>query len=192
MILGINTDVRHKGKTFHIQTEDSGVDNPVLITHVFISGSIIVTRRTEYRDALGRDDMEEHVRGLMRGQHRTVYQALLGGEFDEAARGAGRKSVEGIPLARDAGSRRVPPPPSLPSIEAPKPTRITSAKPATPAPADMRDTLAMIGAVDPDLLVEGEAPDAEPLDDGPIEFVTPVLTGEPLDAVLTAYLLEDD
>ncbi len=103
MILGLNTDVRYKGKTFHIQTEDSGLQNPVLITHVFIGGTIIETRRTEYRDALEREGLEDHVRSLMRGQHRSTYKALLNGDFDEAAKRTAKKKVTSIPLAKKKG-----------------------------------------------------------------------------------------
>ena len=56
MILGINTDTKHKGKTFHIQTEDSGIQNPILVTHIFIGGTIIASKRSSYEDALGRAD----------------------------------------------------------------------------------------------------------------------------------------
>lgn len=103
MILGLNTDVRYKGKTFHIQTEDSGVHNPVLITHVFIGGTIIETVRSDYRDALEQDDLEDHVRSLMRGQHRSTYKALLAGDFDEAAKRTAKKKTGSIPLAKNKG-----------------------------------------------------------------------------------------
>ena len=71
MILGLNTNHDHNGKVFHVQTEDSGLDNPVVVTHCFIGGTIIATRRSEYGDALDRDDLEDHIRGLARTQHRA-------------------------------------------------------------------------------------------------------------------------
>ena len=37
-LLGYNTNVRHKGKLYHIQTEDSGVNRPHIITHLFADG----------------------------------------------------------------------------------------------------------------------------------------------------------
>ncbi len=52
MIVGVNTDVRYRGKTLHIQTEDSGPNNPVLVTHVFVGGSILITERSEFSDLL--------------------------------------------------------------------------------------------------------------------------------------------
>ena len=41
-LLGYNTNVRHKGKLFHIQTEDSGIGHPHIITHLFADGGRIV------------------------------------------------------------------------------------------------------------------------------------------------------
>ncbi len=37
-LLGYNTNVRHKGRVFHIQTEDSGVLKPLVISHLFADG----------------------------------------------------------------------------------------------------------------------------------------------------------
>ncbi|MCA9526453.1 MAG: hypothetical protein KC549_09195, partial [Myxococcales bacterium] len=103
MIPGLNTDVRYKGKTFHIQTEDSGFENPVLITHVFLGGTILGSEKQSYQDAVGRDDVEGHVRDLMRAQHRAMYRALLDGRYDDLARRptntSSRKPEGAIPLA---------------------------------------------------------------------------------------------
>src|SRR5690606_34821597 len=35
MIPGFNHNIKHKGRIFHIQTEDSGPKNPHIITHLF-------------------------------------------------------------------------------------------------------------------------------------------------------------
>ena len=53
--MGYNTNVRHKGKLYHIQTEDSGVKRPHVITQLFADGGrIIASEKTSY---------EEHVEG---------------------------------------------------------------------------------------------------------------------------------
>lgn len=105
MIPGMNMDVRYKGKTFHIQTEDSGPDNPVLITHVFLGGTILGTERQTYTEVLEQNEgaeLETKVRELMRTQHRAMYKALQAGKFDDAARRPPRaKASRGsIPLAK--------------------------------------------------------------------------------------------
>lgn len=108
MIPGFNLDIKHKGKTFHIQTEDSGPANPVIMTHLFLFGTILGSRRLEYTDAVGRADMADHVRELMRAELKAMHQALLAGEYDELARRPQKKAGTDIPLARKSGSGQIP------------------------------------------------------------------------------------
>ena len=82
-LLGYNNNVRHRGRVFHIQTEDSGVANPRIMTHLFADGGRIVkSTRTDYSEHLGRPDLAETVRGLMKDQHKAMFVALRGGELD--------------------------------------------------------------------------------------------------------------
>lgn len=144
MILGFNEDVKYKGKTFHIQTEDSGPEPPVINTHVFLGGSILASRRLDYSDAVGRDDLTDHVRSLMRTQHKAVYKALMGGEFDDMAR-RGSKPRRDIPLARDkrrtTGGRRpvdLAPPPGITPIPGAMPAIARPTPP--PLPVEVMDS----------------------------------------------------
>ena len=82
-LLGFNNNVRHRGRIFHIQTEDSGVKNPRIVTHLFADGGrIIKTTRTEYAEHVTRPDMQPFVRGLMKEQHKAMFMALRMGELD--------------------------------------------------------------------------------------------------------------
>jgi hypothetical protein len=47
-ILGYNHNFRHRGLVFHVQTEDSGVDNPHIFTHLFHGGVILSSRKLDY------------------------------------------------------------------------------------------------------------------------------------------------
>ncbi len=68
---------------FHIQTEDSGVKNPRIVTHLFADGGrIIKTARTEYADLVGRSDVQSLVRQMMKDQHNAMFSALRSGELD--------------------------------------------------------------------------------------------------------------
>ncbi len=83
-LLGFNNNVRHRGQVFHIQTEDSGVRHSRIMTHLFADGGRIVqTARTEYSEHLGRDDMVQVVRRMMKEQHKTMFVRLRAGELDE-------------------------------------------------------------------------------------------------------------
>ena len=82
MITGFNTDVRHNGRVFHIQTEDKGDTVPEIESLVYLAGEILATRRTSYADAIqnGRDDRV--VQDLLEKQHRTLIAAIQRGRFD--------------------------------------------------------------------------------------------------------------
>ncbi len=203
MILGLNTDIRHKGKTFHIQTEDSGKQNPVLITHVFIGGTIIHTIKSDYAEDLEREDLEKHVRGLMRKQHRAAHQALLAGEFDEEA---SRRKVDksSIPLAKKRGPvglmSKPPDAPTTSSPPEPPTEELDADDPLAPSELDEED-VEELGSVDmmPIHLPPPPPPGATDVASvaavdsvGPAERVTPLLSRAPLDPVEVAWLLEGE
>ena len=72
-LVGYNTNVRHKGKLYHIQTEDSGIQHPHIITHLFADGGrIIASRKTSYAEFLGSGDLRTTVKKLMQDQHKSL------------------------------------------------------------------------------------------------------------------------
>ena len=82
-VLGFNNNVRHRGRIFHIQTEDSGVRFARIVTHLFADGGrIIKTARTDYAEHLENGDVSKIVRSLMKDQHRAMFTALRAGELD--------------------------------------------------------------------------------------------------------------
>src|SRR5258708_15444410 len=82
-LLGFNNNVKHRGRLFHIQTEDSGIRHPHVITHLFMDGGrILKTIKTSYAQHLGVDRLSEIVRELMKEQHKTMFIALRDGKFD--------------------------------------------------------------------------------------------------------------
>ena len=88
-LLGYNTNVRHKGKLYHIQTEDSGVNHPHIITHLFADGGrIIASKKTEYGQHLGSETLPEIVKRLMQEQHKAMFIALRDCVYDEDDAGA--------------------------------------------------------------------------------------------------------
>lgn len=82
-LLGYNNNVRHRGRIFHIQTEDSGVNSPRIMTHLFADGGRIVkSTRTDYSEHLEQDDMSVVVKNMMKEQHKAMFVALRSGELD--------------------------------------------------------------------------------------------------------------
>jgi hypothetical protein len=80
---GYNHNIRYLNRIYHVQTEDSGLDNPHIFTHVFLEGQIISSSRTEYADIVADPDNEKKVRKLMQRQHKTLMKQLRRGEFDD-------------------------------------------------------------------------------------------------------------
>lgn len=84
-LLGYNTNARHRGKVYHIQTEDSGINRPFINTHLFADGGrIIASERTNYEEYLHQSNYTEIVKKLMQEQHKAMFIALRDGDFDEA------------------------------------------------------------------------------------------------------------
>jgi hypothetical protein len=83
-LLGYNTNVRHKGKLYHIQTEDSGIGHPHIITHLFADGGrIVASKKTSYSEYIGSQGLQETVKKLMQAQHKAMFIALRDGVYDE-------------------------------------------------------------------------------------------------------------
>ena len=108
--LGFNNNVQYQGATYHVQTEDSGIDRPHIITHLFADGGrVIKSHKRNYTKEVQRADVAAYVRGLMKAQHMEMCIALREGKFDEVigGRAAGGMSVlEGPPevtVRRGAG-----------------------------------------------------------------------------------------
>jgi len=85
--LGYNHNIPHRGRLYHVQTEDSGFDKAHIFTHIFYDGTIISSRKVEYKDKLGEDihknDLAPIVIGLMQDSHKSMIKALRNGDFDE-------------------------------------------------------------------------------------------------------------
>ncbi len=81
MITGFNTDVKHKSKVYHVQTEDKGRKNPKIETLVYMGGEILDSHRTTYdsdRELLSEDEIVN----LMESQHKKVIKSIKIGKYD--------------------------------------------------------------------------------------------------------------
>ena len=83
MIVGFNHNVTYRGVGFHVQTEDSGLKSPQLITLLYHGGTIISSQKTTYADIIKVDNLEQVVEELAKEQHKGMLRRLTSGEFDE-------------------------------------------------------------------------------------------------------------
>ncbi len=114
MVLGFNHNIQYKGELFHIQTEDSGVTNPHIITLLYRGGTIVASKKTGYADIIKADNLEQVVEELMKEQHKEMLRRLKSGEFDEKAFGppvaAGIETVDEVKTAPLPPQSDTPPP----------------------------------------------------------------------------------
>ncbi len=83
MITGFNTDVEYGDQVYHVQTEDKGLSNPVVVSLVYTGGEVVGSRSTSYADLLqasGFPDTE--VRRRMESQHQAVIREIQSGRYD--------------------------------------------------------------------------------------------------------------
>ena len=82
VVPGFNHNIKHKGRVYHVQTEDSGLKNPHIITHLFVGGNIVSSKKTQYADLVGQPEYEATVRKMMEEQHKQMLRSLVSGAFD--------------------------------------------------------------------------------------------------------------
>jgi len=79
MLTGYNTDIKHEGVIYHVQTEDGGTDNPVIVSLIYQGGRILASKKTSYAHLLGTENLIAHLRDLLEHQHRAMIKAILTG-----------------------------------------------------------------------------------------------------------------
>ncbi len=82
MITGYNTDVKHRNRVFHVQTEDKGESNPCVESLVYVGGEILATRRVSYAETASKGRDDSAIQELMEQQHRAMIAAIQRGKFD--------------------------------------------------------------------------------------------------------------
>jgi len=84
MVMGFNTDIKHEGVVYHIQTEprkDAGID-----TTVYTRGAVIHKYKSSYQDLLDSPDFsDEKLKRRLEEQHRLIIARIRGGEIKPAA-----------------------------------------------------------------------------------------------------------
>lgn len=83
MRLGHNHNVMYRGEVYHVQTEDSGIKNPHIITLLYQGGTILASKKTTYADIVTFENLDLLVDELMKDQHKGMLRALKNGDYDD-------------------------------------------------------------------------------------------------------------
>lgn len=81
--LGYNHNIPHRGRLYHVQTEDSGLAKAHIFTHVFFDGTIIASNKVTYDPNATVENLDQHIIGLMQESHKAMIRQLRRGSFDE-------------------------------------------------------------------------------------------------------------
>ncbi|HVF29109.1 MAG TPA: hypothetical protein VM943_12765 [Pyrinomonadaceae bacterium] len=95
MITGFNTDIEHEGVTYHVQTEDKGLDTPLILSLVYVGGAILASKRSPYSDLINSGFSEKVLTERLQRQHKLICAAIRAGRIEDL-KGMGE---------RDAASR---------------------------------------------------------------------------------------
>ena len=98
--VGFNNNMKFRDQVFHVQTEDSGLDKPHIITHLFADGGrVIKSHKRTYASEVSRADVSAYVRALMKQQHMEMVLMLREGKFDDILAG---KRIGGMEVLTEA------------------------------------------------------------------------------------------
>jgi len=85
MITGFNQDVTYNGKVYHVQTEDRGLENPIIESLIYVGGEILSSKKTSYEEAVEDGYDEARIAALLEQQHRRVVVDIKLGKYDDEA-----------------------------------------------------------------------------------------------------------
>ena len=91
MITGFNTDIEHDGVVYHVQTEDKGLDSPLILSLVYAGGAILASKRSPYQDLISSGFDEEELSQRLKRQHRLICAAINAGRIEDLKRMGARE-----------------------------------------------------------------------------------------------------
>jgi hypothetical protein len=101
VITGFNTDIEHEGVVYHVQTEDKGLDTPIILSLVYTGGTILASKRSPYEDLIAEGFSDEALAERLKRQHKLICAAIHSGRIDDLKKmtRAGREAA-----TKDAGA----------------------------------------------------------------------------------------
>ena len=170
VITGFNTDIEHDGVIYHVQTEDKGLETPVILSLVYAGGTILASKRAPYQDLIAEGFSDELLAERLKRQHKLICAAIHSGRINDLKKMSrpGKGTAVQEPVTSESAaeesfeieygpiSQEWTPPPPLP-----EPAVEESVVEATP-----EETTPEPPPVDTERVVAPEIPIEEPLADG--------------------------
>ncbi|MEP6921204.1 MAG: hypothetical protein ABI967_08765 [bacterium] len=152
MITGYNTDIEHGGVVYHVQTEDKGLETPLILSLVYAGGAILASKRTRYEDLIASGFTDEALSERVTRQHKLICAAIHAGRLADLK----RMAHAGETLAEAE---------QIPEVEAEAPAQVeykTPPKTKARAPAQVKPKVpARVELKSPPFVIEVEVPVTE-------------------------------
>jgi hypothetical protein len=117
VITGFNTDIERDGVVYHVQTEDKGLESPLILSLVYSGGEILAAKRTPYQDLIAEGFTDEALAERLKRQHRLICAAINAGRIEELKQMSGRregartsKPDAKVPTSQEPAATQTPPP----------------------------------------------------------------------------------
>ena len=170
MITGFNTDIEFDGVIYHVQTEDKGLDTPLILSLVYVGGAILASRRATYHDLISAGFDPLVLAERLQRQHKLICAAVKAGRIEDLKRLSRRDSEAPAPIA---------PPASPAPVE-------LNAEPKILTKATESSQLKVVERT-PELVADLSQGDVLDLSDAPVEILStpsepplPIVEAEPL------------
>ena len=98
MITGFNTDIEHDGVVYHVQTEDKGLETPLILSLVYSGGAILASKRARYEDLIASGFSDEALSERLTRQHKLICAAIHAGRIEDLKRMSASPVSEAAPL----------------------------------------------------------------------------------------------
>ena len=86
VITGFNTDIEYQGITYHVQTEDKGLNTPLILSLVYDKGTILASKRSPYDDLIAEGFNEKALSERLQKQHKLICAAVRAGRIEDLKR----------------------------------------------------------------------------------------------------------
>ena len=108
MITGFNTDIEHDGVVYHVQTEDKGLDSPIILSLVYVGGTILASKRSPYVDLIEQGFSDEVLAERLKRQHKLICAAINSGRINDLKKmGAARAKEAPEKVAEEPASESI-------------------------------------------------------------------------------------
>jgi hypothetical protein len=80
---GHNSDINVRGKSYHVQTEDWGSENPFIVSRIFCDGAVLKTIKTSHSEALKSGPVQnaQALQAALKRQHHHILDQLMAGKI---------------------------------------------------------------------------------------------------------------